>query len=109
MCYLTLFATVHDSVYNELNFRGIPSIPGGILSTVVGRPGLLVNRSSDHSCTSGMIHNKIHLIRPGRPWPSAESWPKTPFNIPSIPNSKPVCNTEIPKPKVQVVSVYCIL
>ena len=26
--------------------------------------GLLVNRSSDSSYTTGMIHNKIHLINP---------------------------------------------
>ena len=33
------------------------------------RTGLLVNRSSDRSCTRGMIHNKIHLASLG--------WPKT--------------------------------
>ena len=32
--------------------------------------GLLVNRSSNQSCTWGMNHNKIHLIRPGCPRPS---------------------------------------
>ena len=32
--------------------------------------GLQVNRSSDHSCTRGMIHNKIHLICQACPGPS---------------------------------------
>ena len=32
--------------------------------------GLLVNMSSDRSCTRGMFHNKIHLISPGCPRPS---------------------------------------
>ena len=46
--------------------------------------GLLINRSTDRSCTSGMIRNKIHLISSGcffTPSPvnpyTAESWPKT--------------------------------
>ena len=30
--------------------------------------GLLVN--SNRSCSRGMLHNKIHLISPGCPWPS---------------------------------------
>ena len=29
----------------------------------------MVNRSSDLSCTRGMILNRIHLISPGCPWP----------------------------------------
>ena len=36
---------------------------GGVRGTWV-RAGLLPNRSSDRSCTRGMIHNKFQLIRP---------------------------------------------
>ena len=39
---------------------------------VLGRPWraeLLVNRSSDRSCTTGMMYNKIHIISPGCPRP----------------------------------------
>ena len=34
------------------------------------RAGLLVNSSSDQSCTRDMIHNKFNLISPGCPRPS---------------------------------------
>ena len=43
---------------------------------------MLVNRSSDRSCTSGMNHNKNPSDSPRLPniaCTSAESWPKTPF------------------------------
>ena len=32
-----------------------------------GSDGLLVNRSTDRSCTRGMIYNQIYLISPGCP------------------------------------------
>ena len=41
---------------------------GGGRGTVVAA-GLLVNRSSDQSCTRGMIHNRIHLISRSCPGP----------------------------------------
>ena len=37
------------------------------LESILWSVALLVNRSSDLSCTGGMIHNKILLITPG--WP----------------------------------------
>ena len=43
------------------------------------RAGLLVNRSRDGFGTRGMIHNTIHLVSPGCPRTSAESYPKTAF------------------------------
>ena len=38
-----------------------------------------ISLTDDRSCTRGMIHTKFHLINPGCPRPSIESWPKTPF------------------------------
>ena len=46
------------------------SFIGGIHSTVVARCHFNIDRSSDQSCTRGMIHNKIHRISPVCPWPS---------------------------------------
>ena len=38
------------------------------------RAGLLAKRLSERSCTTDMIHNKIHLIRLGYPRPSIAQW-----------------------------------
>ena len=45
-------------------------VVGGIRGTVVARWTTVTNRSNDRSYARGMIHYKIHLIRPGCPRPS---------------------------------------
>ena len=47
----------------------LKTFSGGINATVVER-WTVVNRSSDRSCTRGMLHNKIHLTSPSCPLPS---------------------------------------
>ena len=41
--------------------------------------GLLVNRSSDRSCTRSTVHNKMQVAPAQYSLTSAELWPKTPF------------------------------
>ena len=58
-----LYLVVRDAYTYHYNFT---PLSGGIRGTVV----TLANRSSDRSCTRGMILNKIHHFRPGCLGPS---------------------------------------
>ena len=50
----------------DINMNGVSQVCRWLLCVGVWWcAGLLANRSSDRSCASGMIHNKIHRIRPG--------------------------------------------
>ena len=76
---ISLTLSLHRSLYLQTH-RFLPIagsrmtvsfiISGASVVQWLLRAGLLVNRSSDWSCTGGMIHNRMHLIVPGCPRPS---------------------------------------